>query len=330
MRAAIASAEVGDDVLGDDPTVNRLQRYAADLLGHEAALFVPSGSMANQIALMLHCRPGDEVLVSEGAHVAFHEVGAHAAIAGVQLSAIGGGGVFTGTDVARAARTEGRLRPPTSLVCVENTHNRGGGIVWPYAALASVVDVARAHGLPLHLDGARLFNAAIASGRSPSDLASPFDTVTLSFSKGLGAPVGSVLAGRAKVIERATRLRKMLGGGMRQAGLLAAGAIWALEHNVDRLAEDHANARAIAERLHQVPGLSIALETVQTNMVMVDLDDTCSDASVLIGQLAERGVMALQFGSRRIRFVTHLDVTADDCLWAAEQVADAIRSCRAS
>jgi len=326
MRAAIASADVGDDVLGDDPTVNRLQRRAAVLLGKEASLFVPSGSMANQIALMIHCRHGDEVIVGEGAHMAFHEAGAAAALAGVQLVAVGSGrgGTFHGTDVAGAVKGETRLGPPTRLVCVENTHNRGGGTVWSAEDLESVVRGARDHGLALHLDGARLLNASVACQRSPAELAAPFDTVAFAFSKGLGAPVGSVLAGRWPDIERAARLRKMLGGGMRQAGLLAGAALWALDHNVQRIGEDHANARLLAERLAAIPGVTVDLARVQTNIVMADLASGLPSAAEVAAALTARGVHTLPFGARRLRLVTHLDVSQAACLRAAECLAEVL------
>jgi threonine aldolase len=326
MRAAIAQAEVGDDVLGDDPTVDRLQRRMAELLGHEAAIFVPSGSMANQIALLLHCRPGDEVIVGQGAHAAFHEAGAASAIAGVQLVAVGEGGTFTGEDVAAAHHTENRLTPPTRLVCVENTHNRGGGIFWPPELSDSVVETARARGLALHLDGARLLNAAFACGMPASRLARSFDTVSFAFSKGLGAPVGSVIAGRWADMDRAARIRKMLGGGMRQAGILAAGALWALDHNMARIPEDHGNARLLADSLAQVAGLTIDLRLVQTNMVMVDLDEGRPTAAEMARRLDEVGVRVLPFGPRRIRLVTHLDVDRDACLRAAERIAKVMQS----
>jgi threonine aldolase len=327
MRAAIAAAEVGDDVLGEDPTVERLQRRAAELLGHEAALFVPSGTMANQIALLLHCRHGDEVLVSRGAHTAYHEAGAAAAIAGVQLVAIGDddSGVFSGDDVAAAAHVESRLGAPTTLVCVENTHNRGGGTVWPVSALEGVAAAARARGLALHLDGARIVNAAVATGVAPSALASPFDTVALAFSKGLGAPAGSVIAGRWTDIHRATRLRKMLGGAMRQAGVLAAAALWALEHNCQRIADDHRNARLLADRLAALPGLVVDPARVATNIVMVDLPAPLPSAAEMVSRLEARGVRTLAFGPRRLRLVTHLDVDRDACLEAAARFAEAVR-----
>lgn len=324
MRAAMAAAEVGDDVLGDDPTVHRLQHRAAELLGKEAALFVPSGSMANQIALLLHCRRGDEVIVGQGAHMAFHEAGAASALAGVQLIAVGTdrGGTFTGADVAAATKPATRLAPPTVLVCVENTHNRGGGTVWAAEDTAGVARAARDRGLALHLDGARLLNAATAMGRPAAELAAPFDTVALAFSKGLGAPVGSVIAGRRPEIEHATRLRKMLGGGMRQAGILAAGALWALDHNIPRLAEDHANARVLAERLAVIPGLSVDLTSVQTNIVMADLGPSLPAAADVVARLEPRGVRVLPFGPRRLRFVTHLDVTRAGCERAARSLTE--------
>jgi threonine aldolase len=324
MRVAIAAAEVGDDVLGDDPTVDRLQRRTASLLGKEAAVFVPSGSMANQVALLLHCRRGDEVIVGEGAHTAFHEVGAASAIAGVQLTTVGRGGTFTGSDVAAAAKSETRLQAPTTLVCVENTHNRGGGIVWSQGDLAGVVEAARERRLALHLDGARLLNAAVACERTPAELAAPFDTVAFAFSKGLGAPVGSVLAGRGTDVDRAARLRKMLGGGMRQSGILAAAALWALDHNVDRIVEDHVNARFLAERLASFPGMTVDLARVQTNIVMADLAPPLPSAAELVALLDARGVRVLAFSHRRIRLVTHLDVNRSECEEAAARIGDVV------
>ena len=323
MRAAIAAAEVGDDVLGDDPTVDRLQRRTANLLGQEAAVFVPSGSMANQIALLLHCRPGDEVIVGEGAHMAFHEAGAASAIAGVQLEMVGAGqhGMFRGVDIAAAVKPESRLAPPTRLVCVENTHNRGGGNVWSRDDLTDVVNTCRGRGLALHLDGARLMNAAVASGSPPRELAAGFDTVAFAFSKGLGAPVGSVIAGRAADMDRAARLRKMLGGGMRQSGILAAAALWALDHNVDRIKDDHDNARFLAGRLAEIPGVRVDLARVATNIVMADLAPALPPVADLVARLHAHGVRVLAFGPRRIRFVTHLDVDRAACEEAADRIA---------
>jgi threonine aldolase len=309
MRAAMAGAEVGDDVWGDDPTAQRLEARAAELLGKPAALFVPSGTMANQIALLLHCRPGDEVIVGRGAHMRLYESGAGAAWAGVQFAEVGGAdGTFTGEDVVAAALPEDRNLPRTRLVAVENTHNRGGGRVWPRAQVAAIVAHARARAYALHLDGARIWNAAIASGNSERELAAPFDTVSACFSKGLGAPVGSVIAGSRDEVERARRFRKMLGGGMRQVGILCAAALHALEHHRARLAEDHANARRLAVGLAGVPGVSVDPDRVDTNIVIFEV------AGLPSVELARRtdatGVRLHAIAPTRLRAVTHLDVDA--------------------
>jgi threonine aldolase len=324
MRAAMAAAEVGDDVLGDDPTVIRLQERAAELLGKEAALFVPSGTMANQIALKVHCEPGDDVLASEGAHLLWYEAGGAGAIAGVQVRALGERGRFSGADVEAAFQAGGSTQPPTRLVCVENTHNRAGGAVWPRAALEDVARAAQKLGARLHLDGARLLNAAAATGETARALAAGFDTVSLAFSKGLGAPAGSVLAGPRALHGRAQRFRRMMGGGMRQAGILAAAALYALDHNVARLAEDHANARRLAERLAELPGLLVAPAAVESNIVMVDLAPALPPADELVARLASRGVWCFAFGPRRIRLCTHLDVDAAACARAADAFAAAL------
>ena len=325
MRDAMASAEVGDAVLGDDPTVLRLQERAAELLGQEDALYVPSGTMANQIALKVHCEPGDDVLACDGAHLMWYESGAAGAIAGVQIRSIGRAGRFSADDVA-AAYVEGNPTiPATRLVCVENTHNRAGGVVWPRANVEAVVTAARRLRMRLHLDGARLLNATTVLGVPPSALAGGFDTVSMCFSKGLGAPVGSVLAGSRMLIARALRFRRMLGGGMRQAGVLAAAALWALDHNVARLADDHANARWLAERLAPVPGLVVDVAP-PSNIVMVDLGPGLPAARELSARLAVRGVLCLPFGERRLRLVTHLDVDRAGCARAADELTQVIRS----
>ena len=324
MRAAMAAADVGDDVLGDDPTVQRLQERAAELLGQDAALFVPSGTMANQIALKVHCEPGDDVLASDGAHLMWYESGAAAAIAGVQVRSIGRAGHFSDDDVTAAALPGGPMQPATRLLCVENTHNRAGGVVWSREDLGEVVAVARRLGMRLHLDGARLANAAAALGEAPHALAAGFDTVSFCFSKGLGAPVGSVIAGSRPALARALRFRRMLGGGMRQAGILAAAALWALDHNLERLAEDHANARWLAERLAGIPGLVVDA-TPPSNIVMVDLVAGLPAARELSARLATRGVLCLPFGERRLRLVTHLDVDRAACARAVEEVALTLR-----
>jgi threonine aldolase len=325
MRAAMAAAEVGDDTLGDDPTVQRLQERCADLLGTQAAVFLPSGTMANQIALKVHCAPGDDVLACDGAHLMWYESGAAGAIAGVQIRSLGrpGAGKFTDEDVAAAFLRGGPLQPPTQLVCVENTHNRAGGVVWTRAELARVTGAARGLGARLHLDGARLTNAAAALGERPRDLAAGFDTVSLAFSKGLGAPVGSVLAGSHESMARALRFRRMFGGAMRQAGVLAAAALYALDHNVERLPEDHANARRLAGRLTSVPGLTVD-PAPPSNIVMVDLAPALPPARELAARLGKRGVLCLPFAERRLRLVTHLDVDAAGCDRAAEAVVAAL------
>jgi threonine aldolase len=325
MRAAMAAAEVGDAVLGDDPTVNRLQERAAELLGKEAALYVPSGTMANQIALKVHCEPGDDVLACEGAHLMWYESGAAGAIAGVQIRSIGRAGRFSAEDVASAYVEGNPTIPATRLVCVENTHNRSGGVVWPRATVDEVVATARRLDMRLHLDGARLLNAATALGERAQALAGGFDTVSMCFSKGLGAPVGSVIAGSKALMARALRFRRMLGGGMRQAGVLAAAALWALDHNVERLAEDHANARWLAERLAPVPRLLVDAAP-PSNIVMVDLGPGLPTARELSARLATRGVLCLPFAERRVRFVTHLDVDRAGCERAAEELTNAVRA----
>jgi threonine aldolase len=324
MRAAMAAAEVGDDVFGEDPTINRLQERAAAFLGKEAALFVPSGSMANQIALKVHCQPGDEVIVGEGSHNNLYESGAAGAIAGVQLTVAGRGGLFTAADVEALYKTaSNHTNAPTRLVCIENTHNRGGGAVWRPREVAQIVEVARARALALHLDGARLCNAVVAQGVPAATLAAGFDTVSMCFSKGLGAPVGSVIAGSKALMDRAHRFRKMLGGGMRQAGILAAAALHALDHNVERLADDHANARLLAERLGGRPGLTVG--EVQTNIVLVDLGPGLPAAEEAAVALRGAGVRCIPFGPRRLRLVTHLDVDRAACERAAAIMADVLK-----
>lgn len=311
MRLAIANAIVGDDVFGDDPTVLRLEERTAEVLGKEAALLVPSGTMSNELAVRAHTEPGDEILVEASAHIYSHESGGPAALAGVICRCLEGDrGVFTGADVDAALRPADVHFAPTKLVCVENTHNRGGGKVWPLERIAEVSTVARRHHLRLHLDGARLWNASAASGVSEREYASHFDSVSVCFSKGLGAPVGSALAGPREFITRARRFRKMFGGGMRQAGIIAAGALYALEHHRARLAEDHATARALAEGLARLPGVELDPATVETNIVRFRVVNRPADA--LAKHLAQAGVRLLATGPDTLRAVTHLNVTKDD------------------
>jgi len=322
MRRAMAEAAVGDDQYGEDPSVNMLQERIAGLLGKEAALFVPSGTMANQIALKLLTRPGDEVILGENAHMHWHEAGAGAANSGVQFTPIGKGGLFTADEFRAALKPRGHIvMPPTGLVAIENTHNLGGGVVWAQAEVEAICAAAGERGVACYLDGARLFNAAAASGGSLAELARPFVLVSVALSKGLGCPVGSVLAGSAEIMARAVRQRRMFGGAMRQSGILAAAGLYALDRNVSRLVEDHANARMIAERLAGLPGVTLDLGTVQTNIVIFQLGDALPDAAAVAARAKQSGVLVSALGPRLVRAVTHVDVTADQCRQGADQLA---------
>jgi threonine aldolase len=318
MREAMARAEVGDDVYGEDPTLRRLEATVAALLGKEAALFVPSGTMSNQLALLTQTQRGDEVIVSRGAHMTSFESGAGAALAGVQFALVGEGGLFGAEDVLAAAKPERDYLPRTRLVAIENTHNTAGGRVFPQEQALAVAGAARRLGLGLHLDGARLWNASAASGIAPDELCAPFDTVSVCFSKGLGAPVGSAFVASRDLVRHARRLRKMLGGGMRQAGVLGAGALYALEHQRARLVQDHEHAALLAREIAGTPGLLVASERVETNIVMVE---TVGDTAEAVAEwLAQAGVLAAPLGPRALRFVTHLDVDRDDILEAARRI----------
>ena len=327
MRRAMAEAPVGDDQYGEDPSINRLQQRIAALLGKEAGLFVPSGTMANQIALKVLTRPGDEVILGEDAHMMWHEAGAGAANSGVQFTPIGQGGLFTAADFRAALKPPGHIvLPPTGLVAIENTHNLGGGVVFRQEDAVGVCAAAREAGVSSYLDGARLFNAAAASGLSLAELGQPFDLVSVALSKGLGCPVGSVLAGDSATIGRAVRARRMFGGAMRQSGILAAAGLYALDHNVARLREDHANARLIAERLAGLAGIVLDLATVQTNIVIFRLDDGLPDAATIASRAREAGVLISALGPRIVRAVTHLDVSAEQCRDAADRLAAIIEA----
>jgi threonine aldolase len=319
MRQAMASAEVGDEQRGLDPTVNELQARVAELLGQEVGLFLPSGSMCNQIAIRLHVRPlGDELYTHRTAHPIVAEAGGAAAIAGAMICPLEGeGGIFSAAELEAALRDPSdRHQPRSRLVSVEQTTNLGGGRVWPHEAIDDVLAVARRHSLRSHLDGARLLNASIASGESAASFAAGFDTAWIDFSKGLGAPVGACLAGSRELIEEAWRYKQMLGGAMRQAGIVAAGALWALDHNVERLADDHANARSLAEGLAKIDGVSIDPATVETNIVFFAV----ADPARLVEALAAEGVEMSHFGTR-VRAVTHLDVDRDGVERAVRAVA---------
>ncbi len=319
MREAIARAPVGDDQYGEDPSTNELQARCAVLLGQAAALWLPSGTMANQVALRVLTRPGDEVVTAREAHAGWHEAGASAANAGVQIVEVGQGGLFSAEDLDAAIKPAGLpVFPRTALVEIENTHNRGGGLVFPQAEAVRICTLARERGLRSYLDGARLWNAAIASGRSEAELAAPFDLVAVSFSKGLGAPGGALLAGSAADIAAARRQMRMFGGAMRQNGLYAAAALHALDHHRGRLAEDHRHARAFAETLAHSPAVRLDLATVQTNIVVFHLAPGAQDAATLVAQARAKGVLLNAFAARTVRAVTHLDVSADQALRAGQ------------
>jgi threonine aldolase len=325
MRRAMAAAPVGDDQYGEDPTVNELQARVAPLLGKEAALFLPSGTMANQVALRVLTRPGDDVLVSRESHAVWHEMGGSAANAGVQFTTIGAHGVFTAAEFAAAVKPRGHvIYPPTTLVEIENTHNRSGGIVFPQGEAEAICAEARRRDIATYLDGARLWNAAAALGRPPAQLAAPFELVGVSLSKGLGAPGGSLLAGSRATIERCVRHRRMLGGAMRQSGIYAAAGLHAIDHNMARLAEDHANALLIAERLAQCSRVTLDLATVQTNILVFHLGEGAPDSDAVVVGARNRGVLLFAFGPRTLRLVTHLDVTRAQCEAAADVLFDII------
>jgi threonine aldolase len=321
MRQAMAAAEVGDDVYGEDPTVKKLEERVADLLGTEAALFVPTGTMANQVALRAHTKPGDEVIAAREAHCWRHESGALAAISGVQTSVLADF-TFTAAEIRAAFKGDDPYVSPTRVVSVENTHNMGGGICWPRELLVEVTRTAHALGMATHLDGARLWNAAIAGNTTEKELAAGFDSIAVCLSKGLGAPVGSVVAGKRELIRRCHRFRKMHGGGMRQAGILAAAGLHALEHHRARLADDHANARALAEALAGTKGLNVDVSRVHTNIVMIDVDKISADA--VCAQAKPLGVLLGSAGAQRVRAVTHLDVDRDGVLAAAKVIAQIV------
>ena len=323
MRAVIAAARVGDDQFGEDPSINALQEQGAALLGKEAALWLPTGTMANQVALRLLTRPGDDVIVSRESHLVWHEAGAGAVNSGIQFTEIGDAGSFSAEQFLAARKPRGHmLYPPTTLVAVENTHNRAGGIVVPQDRTTAICAAAREHSIATLLDGARIWNAAVALGTTPATLAQPFDVVWAALSKGLGAPAGSLLAGPRDLIAHAVRVRRMFGGAMRQVGLLAAAGSHAITHHYARLADDHENARLIAERLAQSPFIRLDQATVQTNIVVFQLEPPAPDAATVVARARERGVSLIAFGPRTLRVVTHLEVTRAQCVEAAGILAE--------
>src|SRR5215831_15164183 len=323
MRRAMADAELGDDVFGEDPTINRLEQRAAELMGKEAAVFVASGTMANLLGVLSFARSGQEVIADADSHLFVSGGAGAAALGGVQVRQIPtAAGVMAAVEVRAAVRpTDDYHAPLTAAVCVENTHNRHGGVLCPLEALRAVREVADEHGLAVHMDGARIFNAAVAQGAAPDEIAAVADTVTFCVSKGLGAPVGSVLCGSAEVIDRARRWRKAVGGGWREAGVLAAAGLWALDHMVDRLVDDHANARTLAEGIAEMPGVSMDLSRVQTNIVRFEL--TGMSASGFLAGCRERHVLGGGSG-RAVRFVTHFGVEAADVQQALSTCAQVL------
>jgi len=311
MRRAMAEAQVGDDVFGDDPTVIRLQEKVAALLGKEAAIYVPSGSMANQTSIRAQTQPGDEIIAHADSHIYHYEAGAPAGLSGCSLRLLQGDrGLYDAASVRAAVRPPDSHYPRSALIVVENTHNRGGGSCWSIESIAAIRDVADEFQLRMHLDGARLMNACVAKGHSPTEYTRYFDTVSMCFSKGLGAPVGSAEAGTADTIRRVHRFRKMFGGGMRQAGIIAAGALYAIEHNIDRLAEDHANAARLAHAIANMPGVSTDPASAETNIVYFDVEERIGTAKELCYALHEEHVWMLPIAPQRVRAVTHLDVDA--------------------
>jgi threonine aldolase len=325
MRAAMQLAEVGDDVFHDDPTVNLLQERLADLLGKEAALFVPSGTMSNQIAVKGHTQPGDELLCEATCHIYNYEAGGPAVLSGVMCRTIEGD-----YGVLDVCQLDGKIRPAnehlvrTRLVCLENTHNRGGGRVYPFEKIQAIASWAHENGLLMHLDGARLWNAIVATGVPAADWAAAFDSVSVCFSKGLGAPVGSALAGTREFIARARYTRKLFGGGMRQAGVLAAAALYALDHHVERLAEDHRNARLIASAITDTPGLRLDPPEVETNLIWVEVDPEMGPARAVADALKQNGILVHVAGPSTFRACTHLDVSAAQAERAAQVVRQAV------
>jgi threonine aldolase len=321
MREAMARAEVGDDVLGDDPTARALEEEVASITGKQAALFVPSGTMGNQLAIATQTRPGDDVIVGESAHPVLYEAGAGAALSGVQFSVAGRGGMYTPEEMEAAVQPREYWAPRTSLVAIENTHNRSGGRVWPQAQARSVAERARLLGLATHLDGARIWNASVSCGIDVATLCAPFDTLSVCFSKGLGAPAGSAFCATRSLVDEARRLRRRWGGAMRQVGVLAAAAIHALSHHRTRLAEDHANARALADKMSRVQKVRVDRAAVETNIVNLELDVS---AEAVARAARQAGLLILASGPRRLRAVTHLDVSPGDIDAAAEILARAV------
>ena len=327
MRAAMAAAEVGDDVFNEDPTVQKLERRVAEMLGKEAAIYVPSGTMSNQIGLRLHTAPGDELLCDANCHIFQYEVGGAAALSGVTCRTFeGANGILDLSQLQDQIHVENVHLTPTRLVCLENTHNRGGGTIYPLAKIEAISAWARKSGLAMHLDGARLWNAIVATGIPGKEWARHFDTVSVCFSKGLGAPVGSALCGPRDLILKARRIRKLFGGGMRQAGVIAAAALYAVDHHIERLAEDHKNAQILGEAVRSCPGLRLSPEKVETNLIWIRIDPSLCTAQQLVQALREAGVYIHPLGPYAVRACTHLDVDAAKVTRAAEVLVKTVRA----
>ena len=324
MRDFIANCEVDDDVIDVDPTVGALQDLIAELTGKEAAIFMPSGTMTNQIGLRVHCRPGEEFICESCCHIYNYEQGAYASLSGLTPSLVEGeNGILRPEQLHGTIKADNEHFAITRLLCLENTHNRGGGRVQPYEHVEQICQWAHENGLKTHLDGARLFNAVAATGISAKQWSSHFDTVSICFSKGLGAPVGSALCGTKEQMYFARRHRKAFGGGMRQAGVIAAGALFALQNNIERMSDDHDNAQKLATMINATEGLSLP-GPVDTNIVMMDIDETIGTAAALAGELDTQGVRCLALGPQRIRLVTHLDVSSTQVQTACEIIKDTV------
>lgn len=325
MRQAMAHAEVGDDMSAEDPTVNRLEAMICELLGKEAAVYACSGTQSNQMGIRTHCLPGDELLIDHTGHIANYEQGGPAVLSGVTCRLIEGrSGILDVPDLEGKVRADNQHFCRTRLVCLENTTNSGGGRVYPLANLQRIGAWARRQGLKVHMDGARLFNAVVAGGHSAAEICRDVDTVSICFSKGLGCPMGSILVGSAEDIARARRVRKLFGGALRQAGIVAAAAVYALEHHVERLQEDHDNARAFAERIAQIDGVTLDPPDVETNLVFFSIEPELGTAAQLSARLKDRGIRINSTAAQRLRACTHLDVDREAALHAAEAIAEIV------
>lgn len=319
MRQVMMTAEVGDDVFGEDPTINRLQETIAEMAGKEAALLVTSGTQGNQVAINAHTRPGHEIIVDKNCHIVNYECGAPAMLSGVQVHPVEGkNGVLTSEQLEAAFRPQDDHYPQTGLICLENTHNRAGGTIYPLDEIQNASAFAREKGIPIHLDGARLWNASVATGISIKEYCRYFDSAMFCFSKGLGAPVGSIVVGSEEFIKRAHLYRKAYGGGIRQGGILASAALYALEKHLSLLKEDHRRARMLAEEIADLPGLTVDLRTVQTNIFIFEVDPAKIQAEKLVRDLGDKGVLMFTFGPTRIRAVLHLEISDDDIVYTAD------------